>query len=502
MPDEDKAAVTTVDLKRALSPNEVQAIAPVAADIVVVVEEEEDPTDITTTHEHIQLQKKIKTTSLPPPSSADGNNNQQQQQQQQQQKEQQLSPIYPLLLNHHHATHESTLVFIQPQEGEEEKVKADKHPPKQQQQQPGSPSNLLPEIISPPSSTKKKNKASTTLPRLQNIIFGTASAKGARPYMEDRHIIIPEYSLSKEDPIQRSFAGVYDGHNGLLAADYAAECLHNYLAADGEFIKCTGVGKEGEQEEDRVAEALTKTFEVVDKGILDKCRELGQRGGATAVVTLRLGDWLYAAHAGDSRAVLCRAGEALRLTEDHKPNVPRERKRVEGIGGRVEFARCWRVIVTPGYGRPASGLAVSRSFGDPDFKEPLEFVTATPDVIREKLVPEDSFLIMASDGLWDVITDEQACDIVMSHLSNYNGVIVAGGDGNAINDDNKVLDAGDVAAAAAAAAMRWSRDDYELQAGMAASALVEAALSAGTMDNVTAVVGLLHWIEEDGDGEE
>lgn len=312
--------------------------------------------------------------------------------------------------------------------------------------------------------------------------------------MEDRHTIIPEYALSKEDPIQRSFAGVYDGHNGLLAADYAAECLHDYLAADGEFVKCTGVGKEGEQEEDTVAEALTKTFEIVDRGILDKCRELGQRGGATAVVTLRLGEWLYAAHAGDSRAVLCRAGEALRLTEDHKPNVPRERKRVEGIGGRVEFARCWRVIVTPGYGRPASGLAVSRSFGDPDFKEPLEFVTATPDVIREKLVPEDSFLIMASDGLWDVITDEQACDIVMSHLSNYNNMGSGSGGGG---DGDKVLDAGDVAAAAAAAARMWSRDDYELQAGMAASALVEAALSAGTMDNVTAVVGLLHWIEED-----
>ena len=133
------------------------------------------------------------------------------------------------------------------------------------------------------------------------------------------------------------------------------------------------------------------------------------------------GNQLYAAHCGDSRAVMSRGGEALRLTEDHKPNLPRERKRVEvrhivcvgwapcaqaswahvrmtqalhlcvvvllvvycwcpagvplptpgpdpwprsvppqGIGGRVDFARCWRVIVDPGDGRPASGLAVSR----------------------------------------------------------------------------------------------------------------------------------------------
>ncbi|KAL4434421.1 hypothetical protein ABPG75_000862 [Micractinium tetrahymenae] len=69
------------------------------------------------------------------------------------------------------------------------------------------------------------------------------------------------------------------------------------------------------------------------------------------------------------------------------------------LGGRVDFARCWRVIVEPGGGRPASGLAVSRSFGDPDFKEPLHLVTATPDVIRERLLPGDEFVILASDGL-------------------------------------------------------------------------------------------------------
>jgi hypothetical protein len=57
------------------------------------------------------------------------------------------------------------------------------------------------------------------------------------------------------------------------------------------------------------------------------------------------------------------------------------------------------VIVDPGNGRPASGLAVSRSFGDPDFKEPLHLVTATPDVIRETLEPADAFVILASDGL-------------------------------------------------------------------------------------------------------
>ncbi len=65
-------------------------------------------------------------------------------------------------------------------------------------------------------------------------------------------------------------------------------------------------------------------------------------------------------HAGDSRAVLCRGGKAVRLTEDHKPNLQPERGRVEAAGGRVEWQGCWRVIAESRPGRPATGLAVSR----------------------------------------------------------------------------------------------------------------------------------------------
>jgi len=153
------------------------------------------------------------------------------------------------------------------------------------------------------------------------------------------------------------------------------------------------------QEEERMTAALVHSFEAIDKEILRRCHAENTRGGATGVVVIRIGETIYAAHCGDSRAVLCRRGEPLRLTEDHKPNLPRERKRVEALGGRVDFARCWRVIVDPGGGRPASGLAVSRSFGDPEFKEPLHLVIATPDVMTERLTPEDEFIVLASDGL-------------------------------------------------------------------------------------------------------
>jgi serine/threonine protein phosphatase PrpC len=219
-----------------------------------------------------------------------------------------------------------------------------------------------------------------------------------------------------------------------------------------------------------VASALIRAFEITDKEILARCQLEGGRSGATGVVVVRIGETLYAAHCGDSRAVMCRGGEPLRLTEDHKPNLPRERQRVEALGGRVDFARCWRVIVDPGDGRPASGLAVSRSFGDPDFKQPLHLVTATPDVMRERLAPEDSFFVLASDGLWDVMSDKEACDIVAARL-NADGV------------RHRVQTNGS----------HGNGDEERGAAVRAAEALVQASLEAGTMDNVTAVVGILHW---------
>lgn len=62
----------------------------------------------------------------------------------------------------------------------------------------------------------------------------------------------------------------------------------------------------------------------------------------SSVVVWRAGSRLYTAHAGDSRAVLCRQGRPLRLTQDHKPNLPAERARIERVGGRVHFqSNCW-----------------------------------------------------------------------------------------------------------------------------------------------------------------
>ncbi|KAI3439041.1 hypothetical protein D9Q98_001451 [Chlorella vulgaris] len=330
--------------------------------------------------------------------------------------------------------------------------------------------------------------------RLGLVLWGSAQAKGMRPYMEDRHTIINSYeprtSLGKavQDGVFRAYASVFDGHNGASAAEHAADRLHHVLAAETALRTCTGEGPPASvlQEEERVGAALVHAFEAVDREIMTRCRVEGTKGGATGLVLLRLGNQLYAAHCGDTRAVMSRNGEALRLTEDHKPNLPRERKRVEGLGGRVDFARCWRVIVDPGGGRPASGLAVSRSFGDPDFKEPLHLVTATPDVIRERLQPGDDFVILASDGLWDVMSDSDACNVVRRHLQQS-------GAPRQITPPQLMPGADAFGGGSFASQMRRPPVLTTALAAAAAERLVQESLSRGTMDNVTAVVGLLQW---------
>ncbi|MEW5306475.1 MAG: hypothetical protein WDW36_008937 [Sanguina aurantia] len=301
--------------------------------------------------------------------------------------------------------------------------------------------------------------------------------------MEDRHTVVASLRLLSpaglpllDDGVQRSLAAVYDGHNGSRAAELAASRLHLLLAADPALRYFTGDSKaersSQELEESAVTGAMCRAFHSLDEAILAEARSEGLRDGATAVVVMRLGDVLYAAHAGDSRAVLCRQGGAAeRLTEDHKPNLPGERARVAAVGGRVEFQRCWRVISEARGGRPGSGLAVSRSFGDIDFKEPQRMVECEPDVCR--VVPRvgDPFVLLASDGLFDVLSDQEAVDCADKALQ---GCI-------------------DTRRAAALESGGSAAPLRESEARIVAEALLARAIAKGTMDNVTAVVMLLGW---------
>ncbi|KAH9176315.1 protein serine/threonine phosphatase 2C [Lactarius sanguifluus] len=106
---------------------------------------------------------------------------------------------------------------------------------------------------------------------------------------------------------------------------------------------------------------------------------------------------LYVANAGDARGVLCRSGRALRLTYDHKGTDKQEAKRIMDSGGFVMS------------GRVNGVLAVTRSLGDSSMKE---FVVGAPYTTETELTEDDEMLILACDGIWDVLDDQAACELV------------------------------------------------------------------------------------------
>lgn len=130
--------------------------------------------------------------------------------------------------------------------------------------------------------------------------------------------------------------------------------------------------------------------------------------GSTATIILLSGEELIVAHVGDSRAVMSRAGEAVRLCDDHRPGREDEMERIEAAGGLI--------LKVGGTYRVNGTLAVSRAIGDRGLKE---FVVADPEIISRMLCAEDEFLVVASDGLWDFVTDQDCVDMTTRILVDH-----------------------------------------------------------------------------------
>ena len=124
--------------------------------------------------------------------------------------------------------------------------------------------------------------------------------------------------------------------------------------------------------------------------------------GCTACVALITKTEIYVANSGDSRSVLCRKGIAIPMSEDHKPELERERKRIEKAGGTIED------------GRVKGVLNLSRSLGDLEYKMDKkltageQMITAMPEIKVEKITSDTEFLIIGCDGIWDCLTNEKA----------------------------------------------------------------------------------------------
>jgi serine/threonine protein phosphatase PrpC len=222
--------------------------------------------------------------------------------------------------------------------------------------------------------------------------------------MEDRHVTVNSLwtqlgtPRAAEDYPRAGFFAVYDGHGGVRAARVAETMLHNELTK-----QLFSLGRSVGEDEELVHEAIVSAFARTEAEVVacaTKRPGMVWEDGCTACGVLLLGDRLYSANLGDSRAVLCRGVSALALTRDHKPGDPAERQRIQRAGGFVR--------TVAGIDRVMGDLSVSRALGDLEYKPHI--VSAVPDVVSHVLVDIDAFIIIACDGLWDVLSPQEAVD--------------------------------------------------------------------------------------------
>lgn len=213
--------------------------------------------------------------------------------------------------------------------------------------------------------------------------YGYASSPGKRSSMEDFY----ETRIDGVDGEIVGLFGVFDGHGGIRAAEYVKQNLFSNLISHPKFISDT---------KSAIADAYNHTDSEFLKSEVSQNRD----AGSTASTAILVGDRLLVANVGDSRAVICRDGNAIAVSRDHKPDQTDERQRIEDAGGFVMWAGTWRV---------GGVLAVSRAFGDRLLKQ---YVVADPEIQEEVVDSSLEFLILASDGLWDVVSNQEAVEMV------------------------------------------------------------------------------------------
>ncbi|EEF51342.1 protein phosphatase 2c, putative [Ricinus communis] len=245
---------------------------------------------------------------------------------------------------------------------------------------------------------------------MRSVSHGSTSVIGRRRSMEDAVTVAPGGVVAGQSDVYDFFA-VYDGHGGARVANACKERMHQLVA--NELIK-----KERSSDESYWGKVMTECFKKMDdevtgggKGNLEGGEALVLSSentvGSTALVVMVGKEELVVANCGDSRTVLCRGGVAVALSRDHKPDRPHERERVEAAGGRVVNGDGNRVLGV---------LGTSRSIGDQYLRPCVTSEAEVAEVTVIKRTGSDEFVVIGTDGLWDVISNEFACEVVKKCL--------------------------------------------------------------------------------------
>jgi serine/threonine protein phosphatase PrpC len=259
------------------------------------------------------------------------------------------------------------------------------------------------------------------------------SEQGPRPSQEDRCVLLPDISQmrgladydfgdegrSKELLAKFSVAGVFDGHSGWRTSEFLCQHLCPALAVHPKLLDkhidtaiietFAEAEKEVQSFANRVLRDNTLTLLVCCVQVCAMLNEEDDSSGSTAILAIYDGrrNVLTVAAVGDSMCVLSRGGKAVPLLAMHRLNNPEENKRVVACGGTILNHRVNGI------------LAVTRAMGDVQFKAPGSAVIAEPEIVSELITPMTEFAIVATDGVWDVMSPQAAVNFARKKLAEH-----------------------------------------------------------------------------------
>jgi protein phosphatase 1L len=264
--------------------------------------------------------------------------------------------------------------------------------------------------------TKKKRSHSS------GWSYGIASHRGPKYHQEDM-FYIGERVIGRltsngfsQDKAEKCF-GVFDGHGGDRASRFCGQFLlpklHQLM---DQFPSVEEAIEEAIKGIDEEFSEIATHHHCTTKRRLDKKRPLSD--GSTCLVALFQSQKLYVANVGDSRAVLCDLGGKVVFTSvDQKPNRKDEHRKLTQKGATVTgypsfLYHMWPLNQILDVPRVNGRLAMSRSIGDVSLKD---YITCDPEIIVHEIQTTDRFLILATDGLWDVCSNRKAAKIAAQY---------------------------------------------------------------------------------------
>uniref|UniRef100_A0A2P2JW98 protein-serine/threonine phosphatase n=1 Tax=Rhizophora mucronata TaxID=61149 RepID=A0A2P2JW98_RHIMU len=285
------------------------------------------------------------------------------------------------------------------------------------------------EAVEAMAKEAKKNELILRSSGFLNVVGSKNSAsvflkRGEKGVNQDCCIVWEEFGCQAD----MIFCGIFDGHGswGHFVAKKVRESMPSSLLCNWQEVLAQAsydldIDLETEKKHHRFniwKHSYLKACAAVDQE-LQKHRQIDSfQSGTTALTIVRQGELIFVANVGDSRAVLATTSDdgsliPLQLTIDFKPNLTQEAERILQSNGRVfcqddepGVHRVW----LPDEESP--GLAISRAFGDYCVKD--FGLISVPEVTQRHITTKDQFVILATDGVWDVVSNQEAMQIVWS----------------------------------------------------------------------------------------